>query len=242
MVIKTRKREQNKVSNHSSGIALLGAAISSLLLGAVFAMPSASAITVVRDYFNGFKGPYLHPNGCAGSGTNQECAGGGTNGDGRTYLYDDRLGDHWGQTFHEMDQTNPGTPSTGFTLTLPSGNNCINFRSYLDGKGFIDESGYADAQARYGGNVFKWDTAQSKYVWTNYYYAYKTTPATWTLDNIYVSWTKTGLSVGSKWTTGSLLESFAAHPFGPGTAISKVWDLPHFWHENELYMNSLFCA
>lgn len=238
MAIKTIKCEFIEASYHAKAIAV-AAAMTALLLGASIGTQNAYAVYKLPNYKVAVSNPST--SGCTYSGTNFQCVTKNVDGNAETWVKDDRAGAHWAQVYHEMNPMSPGTPSAGFQVTQDgSGNNCIQFRSYLDGKVSITRNGKT-AETRYGGNVFKYVTG-SGWQLQNYFYAAKTTDGTYTLSNIYVSWTKWSIPTGD-WTMGSLFESLVdGGLFGGGSAAhADAYDLDKYWKSNQLEMLPSFC-
>lgn len=223
------KQAQNPVLKHTKQIAVFAAIAT--LLGASFAAP-ALAVTVTK--FPNYKvavSPQV--SGCTyPTATDWYCVNYNVNGLAETWVKDGRFGEHWAQVYHEMSPFSTGTPSTGFKITSTGGN--AEFRSYLDGLVFVNQDGVGTANARYGGNTFKYNTSTAKWELQNWFYAAKSSDGTYTISNVYVSYTR-AVSSGD-WTMGSLFESYVNNSFGSVQEVD-AYDITRQWQSNELYIS-----
>lgn len=228
MVENTIRMAQRFVHWHGKGIGAVAAM--AILLGVGLASP---AFATIWTKFPNYKMSISDPNDTCvyGTGPDTRCATDNINGKAETWAEDDDFGEYWAKSYHEMNPANPGSPSDTFKM-VTGGNQAV-FRNYLTASLFINQDGAGKAEARYGGNVFKYNTSPQTWTLAYYFYAKKSTDGTHTISNVFVEYVKQ-VAAGT-WTMGSLQESYISNSFGSYQEVNAqqgTWQ----WQSNQLYM------
>lgn len=227
MRIISQKDEYTSVRWHGKGIGAVVAMV--ILLGVGLASP---AFATVWTKTPNYKMSISDPNDtCVYNGINKRCGTDNVNGKAETWVKHDWFGAHWAKAYHEMNPANPGSPSDTFKM-VTGGNEAV-FRNYLTATLFINQDGLGTAEARYGGNVFKYNTSPQTWTHQYYFYAKKNTDGSHTISNVFVEYVK--VVAAGTWTMGSLHESYVFNQFGSSQEVD-VYDVTRQWQSNQLYM------
>ncbi|MGH9878238.1 MAG: hypothetical protein ACRD5H_11415 [Nitrososphaerales archaeon] len=209
MLTNTSKRLRNKILKNSKTIAAI--AVISAMLTAAFAIQPvlAQAFQDKQKTPNYIRATANPNNTCVTSVDDTKCAFAYTSGIAELKIVENTLGTWQVKSHHEMNPSVPFSPSSGFYITVDSGCCWAEFRTYLDGKVYIEKNGKT-VKARYGGIICDAD-GSNLWVCTRYFAAEKSTSGTHTIPagtSVYVQIPVPSPPLANKYTMGSWFECY----------------------------------